>query len=88
MLEEKKTADSSQVIDLENKIILLEEERRQAIDESQANQEEAMKLKVQMDKKVNSLTQVNNMKTMIQNKNKEIKELRERLGKYENLDDD
>ncbi len=41
----------------------------------------------ELKKKVNQLTQVTNMKTMIQEKNAKISSLRERLGKYENVDE-
>ena len=41
-----------------------------------------------MKKKVNQLAQVNNMKKMIVDKNSQIKQLRERLSKYEDLDKD
>ena len=41
-----------------------------------------------MKKKVNQLAQVNNMKKMIVEKNSQIKQLRERLSKYEDLDKD
>ena len=36
---------------------------------------------------MNQLTQVTNMKKMIQDKNTKLNELRERLGKYENVED-
>ena len=39
-------------------------------------------------KKVNQLTQVTNMKNMIVEKNTQIKTLREKLGQYENIEDD
>ena len=39
-------------------------------------------------KKVNQLTQVTNMKNMIVEKNNQIKQLREKLGQYVNIDDD
>ena len=42
--------------------------------------------KEELKKKVNQLTQVTNMKKMIQDKNTKIKELRERLSKYENVE--
>ncbi len=41
-----------------------------------------------MQKKVNQLTQVTNMKKMIMDKNQKIKELRDKLGKYEPVLDD
>ena len=44
--------------------------------------------KDEIKKKVNQLTQVTNMKKMIVDKNNQLKAVRERLGKYENLDDD
>ena len=47
---------------------------------------ELMNTKEELKKKVNQLTQVTNMKKMIQDKNGKIKELRERLGKYENVE--
>ena len=47
---------------------------------------ELMNTKEELKKKVNQLTQVTNMKKMIQDKNGKIKELRERLGKYESVE--
>ena len=44
--------------------------------------------KDEIKKKVNQLTQVNNMKKMIVDKNGQLKTLREKLSKYENIDDD
>ena len=44
--------------------------------------------KDEIKKKVNQLTQVTNMKKMIVDKNNQLKAVRERLSKYENLDDD
>jgi peptidoglycan hydrolase CwlO-like protein len=44
---------------------------------------EAQNVKMELQKKVNQLTQVTNMKKMIQDKNTKIAELRERLSKYE-----
>ena len=41
-----------------------------------------------MKKKLNQTTQVTNMKKMIQEKNGKIKQLREKLSKYESVDDD
>ena len=69
------------MIELESKLMLLEEEKHQA---QEANAEKEKELS----KKVNQLTQVNNMKKMIVEKNAQLKSLRERLSKYENLDED
>lgn len=44
--------------------------------------------KEEMKKKVNQMTQVTNMKKMIQDKNAKIKQLREKLSKYESVDGD
>jgi len=43
LLQDKSSSESTQVIDLENKIILLEEEKRQAMEECQASKEQAQK---------------------------------------------
>lgn len=45
-------------------------------------------MKDELKKKVNQLTQVTNMKKMIQDKNTKIKVLRDKLGKYENVEED
>ena len=58
-------------------------ERDSAIEVSENLRKEAMNTKQELQKKVNQLTQVTNMKKMIQDKNMKITELRERLSKYE-----
>lgn len=45
-------------------------------------------MKDELKKKVNQLTQVTNMKKMIQEKNAKIKTLRDKLGKYESVEED
>uniref|UniRef100_A0A7S3CMM1 Leucine zipper transcription factor-like protein 1 n=1 Tax=Strombidium rassoulzadegani TaxID=1082188 RepID=A0A7S3CMM1_9SPIT len=85
-LERAKGSGSSkqlemQIVELENKVMMLEEEKRQEKEANLQNKEE-------LNKKVNNLTQVNNMKKMIMDKNSHIKTLRDRLSKYENLDED
>jgi hypothetical protein len=44
---------------------------------------ETLAAKQEIQKKVNEMTQVTNMKKMIQDKNAKITQLRERLSKYE-----
>ncbi len=72
-----------QIDDLERKLNKVMEERDSAIDVSENLRKETMNTKQELQKKVNQLTQVTNMKKMIQDKNTKITELRERLGKYE-----
>lgn len=40
-----------------------------------------------MNKKLNESSQFNNLKKMLQTKNEQIKKLRDRLGKHENVED-
>ena len=75
--------------------MMVEEDKAQAIEQIQNERSEVDKLKKEvvslqsdMKKKVNELTQVANMKKMIQQKNTQVKELRDRLSKYEKDDDD
>ena len=75
--------------------MMVEEDKAQAIEKIQNERSEVDKLKKEvvslqsdMKKKVNELTQVANMKKMIQQKNTQVKELRDRLSKYEKDDDD
>lgn len=68
--------------------MLLEEEKSQAMEREQVARRELKNSQEEIQKKVNQLTQVNNMKKMIIDKNNQLKALRERLSKYENLDDD
>ena len=67
---------------------MVEEEKNQAVDAQNSMRKELQNSKEEIKKKVNQLTQVNNMKKMIVDKNNQLKTLRERLSKYENLDDD
>ena len=59
------------------------QERDASLEVSENLRKEAMNTKQELQKKVNQLTQVTNMKKMIQDKNAKINELRERLSKYE-----
>ena len=68
--------------------MMVEEEKNQAVDAQNSMRKELQNSKEEIKKKVNQLTQVNNMKKMIVDKNNQLKTLRERLSKYENLDDD
>lgn len=61
----------------------MKEERDRAEELCENLRKEAQNTKMELQKKVNQLTQVTNMKKMIQDKNAKIAELRERLGKYE-----
>jgi uncharacterized phage infection (PIP) family protein YhgE len=76
------------VVELESKLMLVEEERSQARDQAENLRKELMGMREELQKKVNQMTQVTNMKKMIQDKNSKIKTLRDRLGKYENIEDD
>ena len=68
--------------------MLAEEEKSQALEHQENLKKELFSLKDEHKKKVNQLTQVNNMKKMIVDKNNQLKQLRERLGKYENIEGD
>lgn len=59
------------------------QERDASLEVTENLRKEAMNTKQELQKKVNQLTQVTNMKKMIQDKNAKINELRERLSKYE-----
>lgn len=72
-----------QIDDLERRLNKVMEERDAAVEVSENLRKETMNTKQELQKKVNQLTQVTNMKKMIQGKNTKIAELRERLGKYE-----
>lgn len=72
-----------QIDDLERRLNKVMEERDAAVEVSENLRKETMNTKQELQKKVNQLTQVTNMKKMIQDKNTKIAELRERLGKYE-----
>ena len=77
-----------QLVDLENKIMMLEEEKAQALEESENFKKDVNSMKDELKKKVNQLTQVNNMKKMMADKNEQLKKLSERLSKYEKDEDD
>jgi leucine zipper transcription factor-like protein 1 len=77
-----------QIVELENKLIMVEEERSQAIEAQISLRNEVQAMKEELKKKVNQLTQVTNMKKMITEKNEQMKKLRERLSKYEKDEDD
>ena len=49
---------------------------------------ELVNQKDELKKKVNQLTQVANMKKMLVEKNQALQDLRTKLSKYENVDDD
>ena len=66
----------------------MEGEYLQAKEQAENLRKELFNIKDELKKKVNQLTQVTNMKKMIQDKNTKIKTLREKLGKYENVDED
>lgn len=57
------------MIDLESKLTLLEEEKAQAQEKCDNLKQELFNTKDELKKKVNQLTQVTNMKKMIQDKN-------------------
>ena len=76
------------VEELENRLMNIEAEKIQAIEECDGLRQDLKKQQDEMKKKVNQLAQVNNMKKMIMDKNNQMKALRERLQKYENIDDD
>lgn len=58
-----------QIVELENKLMMVEEERSQAIEAQIAMKNEVAAMKDELKKKVNQLTQVTNMKKMITEKN-------------------
>lgn len=69
--------------ELAGKLERAQDERDRAVEVAENLRKEAQNTKAEMQKKVNQLTQVTSMKKMIQDKNAKIKELRDRLGKYE-----
>ena len=81
--DESKKGVQSQVDDLNAKLAKMEDERDKALEIAENLRKETQNTKAEMQKKVNQLTQVTNMKKMIQDKNTKIQELRERLSKYE-----
>ncbi|CDW86926.1 UNKNOWN [Stylonychia lemnae] len=87
-IDTHKEQSNYQVIELENQLILAEEEKSQAKEQAENLRQELFNVKDELKKKVNQLTQVTNMKKMIQDKNSKIKTLRDRLGKYESVDED
>lgn len=56
-------------MELENKLMMVEEERSQALEAQIALKSEVSGMKEELKKKVNQLTQVTNMKKMITEKN-------------------
>eukprot|EP00347_Sterkiella_histriomuscorum_P009298 403341739 len=76
------------VIDLQARLHQIESEKLQVKEQAENMRQELFNVKDELKKKVNQLTQVTNMKKMIQDKNTKIKQLRERLGKYEGVDDE
>ena len=69
-------------------MILMEGEKLQAEEKSENLRQELFNTKDELKKRVNQLTQVTNMKKVIMDKNTKIKDLRDRLSKYENIDED
>jgi len=89
MSEEMVSAKQSiegDVKQLQDRLMEAEEMKKSAQDKMTNMQQELFAAKDELKKKINQLTQVNNMKKMIQDKNGKIKELRERLGKYEDVE--
>ena len=76
------------VVELENRLILMEGEKLQAVEQADNMRQELVNAQQELKKKLNQMTQVTNMKKMLQDKNAKIKTLRERLCKYESLEDD
>ena len=83
-----KNDSDQQLIELESKLMLKDGEIAQAQETEATLRKELASQKEEIKKKVNQLTQVTNMKKMIVDKNNQLKAVRERLSKYENLDDD
>ena len=77
-----------QMFELENQLSMMTMEKESAKEETEQVRKELKESKDEIKKKVNQLTQVNNMKKMIVDKNNQLKTLREKLSKYENIDDD
>lgn len=77
-----------QLVELGSKLMLKDGEIASAQETEALLRRELAASKDEIKKKVNQLTQVTNMKKMIVDKNNQLKAVRERLGKYENLDDD
>lgn len=73
----------AKIAEMEEQVKMMREERDRAVEGAEQLRKEVMVTKQEMQKKVNQLTQVTNMKKMIQDKNAKIEELRKRLGKYE-----
>lgn len=87
MLSEKvdgSIKDTNSVVEeMRGKIEKLSEERDRAGEVIENLRKETLAAKQEIQKKVNEMTQVTNMKKMIQDKNAKITQLRERLSKYE-----
>lgn len=83
-----KNDSDQQLVELESKLMLKDGEIAQAQETETTLRKELASQKEEIKKKVNQLTQVTNMKKMIVDKNNQLKAVRERLSKYENLDDD
>ena len=66
---EGSSAAEMQIVELENKLMMVEEERSQAIEAQIAMKNEVAAMKDELKKKVNQLTQVTNMKKIITEKN-------------------
>ena len=81
--DETAKGSQSQIDELRQKLEKVLSERDSALEVSENLRKETMNTKQELQKKVNQLTQVTNMKKMIQDKNTKITELRERLSKYE-----
>ena len=77
-----------EIAELESQILNLQVESNKAKDQADNLRQELINTKDEMKKKLNQTTQVTNMKKMIQEKNAKIKQLREKLSKYESVDDD
>jgi chromosome segregation ATPase len=86
-LEGQKSRSDQAVVDLEARLTLLEEERAQAREQAENLRQELLSVNQELKKKVNQLTQVTNMKKMIQDKNTKIRGLMGRLAKYESVEE-
>lgn len=82
-IDESAKGSQSQIEELRLKLDKIMQERDASLEVTENLRKEAMNTKQELQKKVNQLTQVTNMKKMIQDKNAKINELRERLSKYE-----
>ena len=87
-LKGNKNDSEMQIFELENKMQMMSMEKETCQEEVTQLRKELSDSKDEIKKKVNQLTQVNNMKKMIVDKNGQLKTLREKLSKYENIDDD